>query len=34
MSNGGIIGPTNTTTIGVWSQAEQYAKSLNGTWGS
>jgi len=34
MSNGGIIGPTNTTSSGVWSQEEQYAMSLAGTWGS
>jgi len=32
MGNGGIIGPVNTTSQGMWSQEEQYAKSLAGTW--
>ena len=34
MSNGGIIGPTNHTTSGVWSQEDQYNKSLIGRWGA
>jgi len=32
MGNGGIMGPVNTTSKGMWSQGEQYAKSLAGTW--